>query len=130
MRDKMRKKYQSGLRHLIKDLNKNIENDTLWNGRYVFHIVLTHFERFEDGSGGLLYAVVRGYDKADGYFSDYMVEYAPYLYGCNFDIWKMANHFIVNGSNTYKDGRNPFEQKKDYTKVKVDDEVWNLPLTL
>ncbi|HAH17790.1 MAG TPA: hypothetical protein DCL29_02070 [Eubacterium sp.] len=101
MRNKLRKKYQKRVNKLIKEVNKSIKEDPLWNGRFVFHIMDSYFERFEDGSGGLLYVVVRGYDKKDEYHKDYTLEYIPYLrLGAKYDIWQIANNFITKDTDT------------------------------
>lgn len=127
MRDKLRKKYQHKLNKLIRELNKEIENDSLWNGRFVFHIINSNFERFEDGSGGLLYAIIRGYDKKTKYYKDYSLDYVPHLSFTGFNIWKIGNRFITNDTDTWKNGNNPYNDKKiDYTKIKVNDNLWNL----
>ena len=122
----MRKKYQKDLNRKIRDLNKNIENDELWNGRFIFHIMATEFERFDDGSGGMLYAIIRGYDKHTGYYKDYRLEYAPYIdKHCGWSIWKIGNKFITEDTDTYKNGHNPYQEDKiDYTKIKIDDNIW------
>ena len=36
MRDKMRKAYQREFNKRIRALNKNIANDNLWRGRFIF----------------------------------------------------------------------------------------------
>ena len=127
MRDKLRKKYQHKLNKLIRELNKEIENDSLWNGRFVFHIINSNFERFEDGSGGLLYAIIRGYDKKTKYYKDYSLDYVPHLFFTGFNVWKIGNRFITNDTDTWKNGNNPYNDKKiDYTKIKVNDNLWNL----
>ena len=125
MRDKLRKKYQHKLNKLIKELNKAIESDSLWNGRFVFHIMDSDFERFKDGSGGLLYVIIRGYDKKTEIYKDYTLSYAPYLNFTDFDILKIANKFITKDTDTWKNGNNPYNEKIDYTKVKIDNRVWS-----
>ena len=126
MRDKLRKAYQSKLNKLIKEVNKSIEEDPLWSGRFVFHIMDSHFERFEDGSGGLLHVSIRGYDKKSGYYKDYIADYAPYLKNfAKYDIWKIVNKFVTEDTDTWKNGNNPYDDKIDYTKVKINDNIWN-----
>ena len=66
MKDKLRKGYQRKLNHLIKTVNKELECDDLFNGRFVFHIMTTELEKFEDKSGGMLHCIIRGYDKKTG----------------------------------------------------------------
>lgn len=127
MRDKLRKKYQHKLNKLVRELNKSIENDFLWNGRFVFHIINSNFERFEDGSGGLLYATIRGYDKKTKYYKDYGIDYVPNLSFTGFTVWKIGNRFIANDTDTWQNGNNPYKDEKiDYTKIEIDDNLWNL----
>lgn len=125
-RDKLRKKYQHKLNKLIKEVNKAIENDSLWNGRFIFHIMDSVFERFKDSSGGMLYVVIRGYDKKTKFYKDYTLSYAPYLNFTNFDILHIVNKFITEDTDTWKNGNNPYNDKKiDYTKVKIDNKIWS-----
>ena len=127
MRDKLRKKYQHGINKLVKEVNKSIEEDWLWNGRFVFHIVCNKFEKFEDGSGGMLYIVLRGYDKKTKFYHDYIIDYAPYLTGCKNHLWSIVNHFITEDTDTWKYGNDPYKEKKvDYTKIKINDEIWKV----
>ena len=125
MRDKLRKEYQHKLNKLIKEVNKAIENDSLWNGRFVFHIMVTDFERFSDNSGGMLYTIIRGYDKKSKMYKDYDLQYAPYLSFAHVDIWSTVNNFITKDTDTWYNGNNPYKDKTDYTKIKIDDNLWN-----
>ena len=126
MSDKLRKKYQISANKLVKEVNKIIEADFLWNGRFVFHIMDSNFERFKDGSGGILYVVLRGYDKKTKYYKDYTLDYAPYFQFIEWDIWQITNKFITEDTDTWKKDNNPFNDNKiDYTKVKIDDNIWN-----
>ncbi|MBO7696741.1 MAG: hypothetical protein J6T10_29280 [Methanobrevibacter sp.] len=126
MRDKLRKKYQLNANKLVKEVNKAIEADFLWRGRFVFHIMDSNFERFKDGSGGILYVILRGYDKKTNYYKDYILDYAPYFQFIEWDLWQITNKFITEDTDTWKKGNNPFNDNKiDYTKVKIDDNIWN-----
>ena len=126
MRDKLRKKYQHKLNKLIEEMNKAIENDSLWNGRFIFHIMDSAFERFKDGSGGILYVVIRGYDKKTKVYQDYTLSYAPHLNFTKLDILEIVNKFITEDTDTWKKDNNPYKDEKiDYTKVKIDNKVWS-----
>lgn len=61
--NKLRRTYQRKLNKLIKEVNKNIANDNLWRGRFEIRQKDAWFEKFEDGSGGILFTVLRLYDK-------------------------------------------------------------------
>ena len=54
MKDKQRKKAQRKINKRVAILNKNLLNDNLWRGRFFIRQTDANWERFEDGSGGLL----------------------------------------------------------------------------
>ena len=129
MRDKMRKKYQSGLNKKIRTLNKSCENDELWLGRFVFYQKDCHWKRFEDGSGGILTAFIRAYDKKTGVYKDYRLEYAPYYLTINWHIsMDIANDFIVNVIDVWAEDPGPRESIQDWRKVKINlDKIMSKP---
>ena len=126
MKNKLRKKYQRKLNKVVRDINKSIEEDTLWNGRFVFHIMVTNFERFSDNSGGMLHTIIRGYDKKSKVYKDYRLQYVPFLRLAKADVWQIANRFITEDTDTWHNGNNPYKEAKiDYTKIKIDDNIWS-----
>ena len=60
---RLRKKYQRNFTKLVRKYNKAIEDDDLWQGRFVCRQIYSRWENFDDGSGGILYTVVRCVDK-------------------------------------------------------------------
>ena len=66
-----RKTHQRKLNKVIKALNKNIENDDLWMGRFFIRQYSAEFYKYEDGSGGELYVYLRFYDKKDKKYMEY-----------------------------------------------------------
>jgi hypothetical protein len=121
MARRMRKRYQRALNRDMRKLNKNIANDELWRGRFYFFQKDVHWEQFPDGSGGLLHVYMRGYDKATGYYRDYMFEYAPYLTFKGWHIWNCANDFITEGVKVWEETPRPsIQNAKDWTQVPVD----------
>ena len=121
MAHKLRKRYQRALNRDIRKLNKNIANDELWRGRFYFFQKDAHWEQFSDGSGGMLHVYMRGYDKATGYYRDYIFEYAPYLTFNGWHIWNFANHFIIEGVRVWEEKPSPsIHNAKDWTGVPVD----------
>lgn len=127
MRNKLRRKYQRKLNKIVKNINKSIEEDSLWNGRFVFHIMATDFERFSDGSGGMLYTIIRGYDKKSKVYKDYILQYAPFLPFAQANIWRIVNKFITEDTDTWHNGNNPYKEVKiDYRKIKIDKNIWSL----
>lgn len=96
MKNRMRKQYQRQLNKKIKMLNKSIENDPLWLGRFYAYQVDCRWCRFQDNSGGILIAFIRMVDKKTGKYKDYRLEYAPYYITINWHItMDIANDFVV-----------------------------------
>lgn len=121
MARKMRKTYQRKLNKLIRTLNQNIAEDNLWRGRFYFFQKDANWEEYSDGSGGVLNAFIRAYDKATGYYKDYQLSYAPYFSFINWDVWKIGNVFITEDCGVwYENPRPSINTAKDWTKIAVD----------
>ena len=132
MKDKMRKAYQREFNKRIRTLNKNIANDNLWRGRFIFLQRDAHWCRFSDGSGGELTVFVRGYDKKTGYYKDYCLEFAPWLNSVNWHLsMDIANEFITEAAGVWSENPRPsIDTAEDWTSTKVNveklmDKDWN-----
>ena len=125
----MRKNYQRKLNKLIRQVNNNIANDDLWQGRFVFRQINAVFERFPDNSGGILYSLIRGYDKKTGYYNDTWIRYAPYFNFFNgYHLWEMANTFIVEYTQVWQEDPRPsYATAINFNHVLVDESVWRKP---
>lgn len=124
----MRKNYQRKFNKIMRALNKNIANDNLWQGRFVFRQTDASFYKFEDGSGGILYVEVRGYDKKTGFYKDTRIEYAPYFSFNEYHLWSFANTFIGEDSGVWREEpRITNATAQDYTSVVPDEKVWRQP---
>lgn len=122
----MRKNYQRKFNKIMRAMNKNIANDELWRGRFIFRQTGADFYRFEDGSGGILYVEVRGYDKKTGFYKDTRIEYAPYFSFNEYHLWSFANTFIGEDSGVWKEEpRINRQNAKDYTSVIPNEKVWH-----
>lgn len=120
MKDKMRKQYQREFNKRIRALNKNITEDNLWRGRFVFLQKDAHWWKFSDNSGGELIVFVRGYDKKTGYYKDFRIEFAPWLSSAGYKLWEMANKFIAEDSGVWnEEPRISVKTAPDYTNRKV-----------
>lgn len=121
---RLRKNYQRRFNRIIRKLNHNIANDELWKGRFEFRQKKAEYEEFADGSGAMMHFIIRGYDKATGFYKDFRIEYAPWLTFPTYRVWEAANEFIVNDSCVWDE--NPrVETTKDYTHVHMPDKVMN-----
>lgn len=126
---KMRKNYQRKLNKLIRQVNNNIANDDFWQGRFVFRQINAAFERFPDNSGGILYSLIRGYDKKTGYYKDAWIKYAPYFNFFNgYHLWEMANTFIVEYTQVWQEDPRPsYATAINFNHILVDKSVWRKP---
>ena len=63
---KNRKRHQRAMNKLMRDLNKNIENDNLWQGRFYVKQTAAQWHEYEDKSGAELWVVLSFIDKKTG----------------------------------------------------------------
>ena len=120
MKNRLRKKYQKQFTKKLQELNNSCFNDELWRGRFVFTQKASDFYFFEDRSGGILTVFVRAYDKESGYYKDYRIEYAPYIHTINWHLsMDIANNFIMEAVEVWKESPHPYENTKDWRSIKV-----------
>lgn len=116
MKNKMRKQYQKKLTAALKGVNREIKKDNLWLGRFEIRQGETHFSKWDDNSGGILYCKIRLVDKATGYYKDYIIDY--FGKQCNWHLWEMVNKFITVDCAVWRSG-DPHDQVHDYRKTGV-----------
>ena len=89
---------------LVRIMNKNIENDSLWQGRFYVRQVASRWREYEDKSGGELFVVLRLYDKQTDVTKDVAesVNYWRYFNGSH--LWWAVNDFIVDITNKSRGG--------------------------
>jgi hypothetical protein len=122
MKNKMRKKYQKNLTSALKIVNRAIRNDELWLGRFEIRQGETHFLKWDDNSGGILYCRMRVFDKATGYYKDYRFEYAGQYW--DWKLWEIVNKFITVDCAAWR-SENPRVRVRDYRKIAVPHNLLN-----
>jgi len=122
MKNKMRKKYQKNLTSALKIVNRAIRNDELWLGRFEIRQGATHFLKWDDNSGGVLYCRMRVFDKATGYYKDYRFEYAGQYW--DWKLWEIVNKFITVDCAAWR-SENPRDRVRDYRKTAVPHNLLN-----
>ena len=130
MRDKLRKKAQANINHIVRNINKNIREDDLWLGRFEMRQIDCAWERFSDGSGGMLYVVLRCLDKGTGYYKDYPFDFvAPRERRMNGHICNIMEKFIVEDADVWAQTPNPRDKGfvKDFTKQRIPDSLMRRP---
>ena len=119
-KNKMRKEYQRKFTRLLKEANRAIREDDLWLGRVEVRQISARWGEFSDGSGGILYTVLRCIDKKTRQYKDYCFEYAPYIHTIK---WRMSydilNKFFVEDLDVWRTG-NPRKEIFDWTKIPID----------
>ena len=124
MRNHKKHNLKSKINKVIRAINKNIENDNLWRGRFVVLNRAMWIHEYEDGSG--VYATIRiaAFDKKTGkYYEQLMDEYD--ILGAwgngSFRLWNFINDFIVDRVKVWSETPSPRDPDfvKDYTKVPV-----------
>ena len=116
-----RKAHQRKLNRLVRKINKYIENDDLWQGRFFIRQYSAWFYQYEDGSGGTLYVWLRFYDKKDNKYQEYYGDTSALCHFGGSRLWLTMNSFITEISSTWKE--DPYKAKKDYTHINSDDIV-------
>jgi len=110
-----RKKQQRNMNKYVRAINKNLENDGLWRGRfYVRQVDSPVFYVYEDKSGASLEHIhlvltdrvtgqtVDGWDNMNGW--------------CHWNgsrLWRFVNDAIVEKLDIWRNGPNPYEIKND-----------------
>ena len=99
-------------------------------GRFEFRQKEAYFEEFPYGTGGILIAILRGYDKVTGYYKDFRFEFVPWLHSCEWELWEIANNFIVNDTKVWESKPRPSLCNNfvtDCTHIHISDEVMKKP---
>ena len=93
-----RKKYQREVNRYVRALNKDIQNDWLWNGRFKVSQEWSAFEPFHDHSGALFTVGLVITDKKTGYkeynrFDNYDIDWQMWRWvnNCITEVWKVWN---------------------------------------
>ena len=122
--NKMRKEYQRQFTRKLREINKVIKEDDLWLGRVEVRQISARWEEFEDGSGGILYTILRCIDKKTRQYKDYCLEYAPWMKTINWKIsYDILNKFFVKDLDVWRTG-NPRDEIFDWTKIPVDSKAF------
>lgn len=110
-----RKKQQRNMNKYVRAINKNLENDDLWRGRfYVRQVDSPVFYVYEDKSGASLEHIhlvltdrVTG-QTVDGW--DSMNGWCHWSGSC---LWRFVNDAIVEKLDVWRNGPDPYKIKND-----------------
>lgn len=114
MRSHNRKNHQRWFNQYCRYINKTIENDDLWLGRFCVKQVRSDIHWFEDNSGGMMAAEILMRDKKTG------ITKSRWYTGLDMDwkFWRDFNDFIIEDCKVWEEVPNPYENKIDFRKVR------------
>lgn len=112
MKSHNRKNHQRWFNQYCHYVNKCIEDDDLWLGRFCVMQKRTKMEWFEDKSGGLMTAELIMWDK-----KTHTVRVGWYN-GLDMDwkFWRDFNNFIIEDCKVWEEVPDPRENRIDYRK--------------
>lgn len=95
---KNKKRHQRKINFIVDKINKAIENDNLWKGRFIIKQVHSpQWYCYEDGSGAELYVCLKCIDKYTGraYQKWGTVNHWRGFYDNAYPVWDFMNWFII-----------------------------------
>lgn len=118
-----RKKQQRKINRLIRKMNKNIENDPLWKGRFCARQILTpEWTVYEDKSGAELFVQFLFIDKKTEKVFHCADSVSSWCHWGGSKLWEKMNWFITEYCRIWydEDPRPTIYNAVDYTQVKID----------
>lgn len=115
-----RKVQQRAFNKVVRKINKNIEKDNLWRGRFVIRQDSSQWFAFPGEKDYQLHVVLKFIDKKtkkSKYYSNFAFHYTLW-HGANL-FWDM-NNFIVDYCDAWSEGLEGLKNDKiDYAKIKI-----------
>jgi hypothetical protein len=112
-----RKKIQRHINIVLRAMNRNLENDPLWLGRFYAHQEQIMYEMSEDGSYCYARVIVKLTDRKTGKFAFHYFHKEDFM-GSTWRIWEAMNKFIVEYCKVWEEDPRPsVEDPWDYRKV-------------
>ena len=113
---KSRKTHQRALNRLVREFNKALEKDDLWNGRFI----VRQYEdspqwcRYKDGSGAELWVKLKFIDRATGryYVGAHSVNEWRGIWCNGHRLWEIMNWLITVHWDIWKED---LAQSRDYS---------------
>jgi hypothetical protein len=114
MKSHNRKNHQRWFNRYCRYVNKVIENDPLWLGRFFIKQNATHMEWFSDGSGGLMHAAIEMRDKKT---NKTIVKWYDGL-DMGWRFWRDFNDFIIEDCKVWEEKPDVRDNRIDFRKRK------------
>ena len=104
---KNRKIHQRKMNKAMRQINKDIQQDSLWRGRFCVRQKQAHWEQYSDGSGAELMCLLEFIDKKTGLTNEIWATANQWLFGNNFSIWCAMNNFIIKECKVWQENPRP-----------------------
>lgn len=107
-----RKNHQRWFNRYCRYVNRSIENDELWLGRFYITQNRTFMYWFEDKSGGLMHAEIVMHDRKTG------ITKTKWYDGLDMEwrFWHDFNNFIIIDCKVWEEVPDPRDNRIDYRK--------------
>lgn len=99
------KVHQRRINRYMRDLNNNIKNDNLWQGRFYVHQIGRQRYNYEDGSGMELWVTLEFVDRKTGRTKQILDTVNSWTFSG--DLWIEMNNFIVSDVNVWSEDPRP-----------------------
>lgn len=102
-----RKRHQREMNKLIRLLNKNIQEDNIWKGRFYVRQIAAQWYTYEDKSGADLWVVLQFIDKKTGFTYETAESVNHWRLWNGSHLWRAMNDFIVDKTNVWSEEPRP-----------------------
>lgn len=115
-----RKKQQRKMNKMIRHMNKHIEKDDLWKGRfYAKQVLNSYFTPYEDKSGAELFVQIEFRDKQTGKTMLQADTVAAWCHWNGCRLFEKMNYFITEWCQVWKEDPRPHRDTSiDYRRGK------------
>jgi hypothetical protein len=110
------KRHQRLLNKYMRRVNKTIEQDPLWRGRFIVRQKDRWFGQYEDKSGYVMWHTLVFRDKKTGRVYQWTADTFNWIFYNGTKLFQKMNSFIVDVCKAWEN-ENPYEDKTDYRAV-------------
>lgn len=116
------KVHQRAVNKILREMNKNIENDELWMGRFFMRQWARGVVSYEDHSGMYLWLEIRLYDKKTKKYLQWFCDSHDVTGFNGYKVWQKMNDFIVEDLDVWHN-EDPRNEKYDWRAVSTEKTV-------
>ena len=118
------KVHQRAVNKILREMNRNIENDELWMGRFFIRQWARGVVTYEDHSGMYLWLELRLYDKKTKKYLQWFCDSHDVTGFNGSRVWQKMNDFIVEDLDVWHN-EDPRNEKHDWRAVSQEEIIKN-----